>query len=203
MAPTYPYWVYHKELARDGKLVRSEADEPKGDGWVDTPAAFEEGYVKPEPQVNEAGQPKSAPVPGHVHVSYPSWRYNKAGEEKQVLNAEEDHALDASVWKDTLAAFNEVTDAPPDTAPPVPDSTGNTARPPSTPPPTGPSRAAVQKAEFYDAKVKDIAEKVATGTDVETLQMIHGFELKNPAGARPGVIKAVEKRLSELAPAPE
>ena len=42
----YPAVRYHKTLAADGRLVKSADEEAAlGEGWVDTPAAFGDGYV--------------------------------------------------------------------------------------------------------------------------------------------------------------
>lgn len=181
----YPRFLFHKELAKDGRLIKSAAEEPTGDGWVDTPAAFEEGYVAPPPQVDAKGQPAPAPTPGHVHKPYPSHRFNKAGVSCLVNTAEEDAALDAAIWKDTPdpAAFPD--DAPPSAPPPAaPDG-----------PLTG---AAAQKADLYAANAATVVEKVASMTDIAALQLVQGFELANPRGARKTVLTAVVKRLTEL-----
>jgi hypothetical protein len=182
----YPRFLFHKEHAKDGRLIKSAADEPTGDGWVDTPAAFEDGYVAPPPQVDAKGLPAAAPTPGHVHKPYPSHRFNQAGESCLVKTAEEDAALDAAVWKDTPdpAAF---ADAPPATPPPAPTTPAA--------PLTG---AAAQKADLYAATVATVVEKVAAMTDVAALQLVQGFELTNPKGARKTVLAAVVKRLTEL-----
>lgn len=184
---SYPKVLYHKELAADGQLIKSaEAEAALSEGWVDTPEAFEEGYVKPAPVTDAKGHVQGAPVVGHIHRPFPSARYNKAGAEKVVRTQEEADALDPSVWKDTNDPAAFPADAP------------AAAAPPATPPPSGKSKAELHKAELYSAKVADVAEKVATATDVDTLQLILGFELANPSGARVGVTKAVKKRLVEL-----
>jgi hypothetical protein len=97
---TYPKWVYHKEHAPEGLLVHSEADEPKGDGWVSTPALFDPNYVLP-PQLSPEAQAEQGARGGRPFVAYPAWRYAEGEEPVLVATAEADEKLDKAKWKDT------------------------------------------------------------------------------------------------------
>lgn len=176
----YPKFLYHKTAAPEGQLIRTEADEPTGEGWVDTPQAFDPAYVPPPVLVPPGTVPADAP--GFVPTPYPSFRYHRDGQTQLVRTVEEDESLDPDVWKHSPADFDTVEVPAP--APVVPLK-GNSA---------------AMKAELYGAKVTDIVPRVAAMTDVDMLQMVQGFEEANPKGARASVIKAVEKRLAELPP---
>jgi len=194
---SYPKFLYHKALAPDGRVISSAEQEAALDpGWVDTPAAFDAGYVTPEPVLDTKGHVASAPTPGYVYKPFPSFRYLRDGTTCVVNTQDEADALDPQVWKDTPDSAGFPDDAPPSTK-----GMGHAAAPPSTPPP-GASRADVQKVDLYTATVATIAAKVATMDDVAALQVVQGFELTNPTGARVGVLKAVEKRLVQLGAAP-
>jgi hypothetical protein len=175
---SYPRFLFHKELAPEGKLIRSAEDEPSGEGWVDTPQKFDPAFVEPEKAVAPGTVPEDKP--GFVPQPYPSYRYGRSGETKLVRNVEEDDALNPEDWKHSTADFDKKDDAP-------------------APPPTPPiAKSDAQKAELYSAKVGDIAARVETLSDIVMLQTIQGFEEGNPKGARPGVMKAVEARLKAL-----
>jgi hypothetical protein len=109
----YPRWVYHKEHAVDGVLVPRAEDEPKGEGWVSTPAAFDPNYVEPPPL-----PPEDLARGGRPFVAYPTWRYAAHEEPRLVASAEEDEQLDKAIWKDSPAAVSPTT-TPHNATPPV------------------------------------------------------------------------------------
>lgn len=122
----YPKWLYHREYAPDGLLVAREEDEPSGDGWVTTPAAFDPTYVEPPPLADDE-QWDFLARGGRPFVAFPAWRYQANGEAKLVMTAEADEQLDKALWKDTPAAFATAPTSktphnatPPSPTPPVP-----------------------------------------------------------------------------------
>lgn len=165
--------AYHKTLASEGKLIRSAAEEPKGDGWVDTPAAFEEGYVKPAPAA-----PSSHYAPGRKFEAYPTARYNRAGDCVIVKSKDEEDSLKGE-WLDT---------PPPEpaSAPAAPDTSGQ------------PTADDVAKLELHATPVNRIGEAIAAVSDLAMLDKIRGYEEANPKGARATVLKALDQRLDEL-----
>jgi hypothetical protein len=118
---TYPKWVYHKEHAPEGLFIHRAEDEPSGEGWVSTPAAFDPTYVPPPPLTEDA-QFDFLARGGRPFVAYPSWRYHTNGEAKLVETAEADALLDRSVWKDAPGggAIAPPVEAPPINATPPP-----------------------------------------------------------------------------------
>lgn len=173
----YPKFLYHAEHAPEGFLIKSEADEPTGAGWVDTPQKFDPTYVEPAKLV----APESVPAdqPNYVPVQYPSWRFNvTTGAERLVQSAEEDAALDPAVWKDSP----------------------NPTVKPAVAPAGAKGGLADQKAALYSAKATDVVAQVVAMDSVDGLQIVHGLELANPAGARKTVIAAIEKRMAVLVP---
>lgn len=94
------YFMFHKVHAPDGQLFEDGVT-PQGDGWVDTPAAFEPGYVPPpaEPE----GLPERERRAGYVPQAFPSHRYRKGDPDNPILvqSAEDAAALDPAEWKDT------------------------------------------------------------------------------------------------------
>jgi hypothetical protein len=181
----YPKWLYHKDLAPDGRLIRGPEQDPIEDGWVDTPAAFDPAYVAPPPRDPDA-VPDAAVKAGYVHRPYPSHRYNASGESRIVHSLAEDDMLDPADWKDSPAAFGD----PPPAAAPAP----------APPPPASEDSIATQRASLYAAKVADIVTGVETMTDLVKLETLKAFEQSNPKGARVGVIKALEARVKTLTP---
>lgn len=205
----YPRFLYHKEEAPSGKLIRSAADEPTGEGWVDTPQKFDPKYVDPPKLVPDGSVP--ADRPGYIPKAYPSFRYGASGETQIVSSAEADAALNPADWKHSPADFLPKTNAPVmvtplPPAPPVvidplnppPELPVSTAPPMPTLPAEPPQlSAAKQKAALYAAPVAQVIANVKTMSDIEKLQMVKGFEETNPS-KRVTVIKAVDARLAEL-----
>lgn len=200
----YPRFLYHKDEAPSGRLIRNAEDEPTGPGWVDTPQKFDPAYVEPAPVVPEGSVP--ADRPGYVPQQYPSHRYGASGEVRVVASAEEDAELNPRDWKHSPADFlAEIAPAepapkpravaravtPPPPAPDVPPAD------PAVPPPAKPMNAKAMKASLYDAKEADVIAQVREMGDIEKLQIVKGFEETNPK-KRAKVIKAVDKRLAEL-----
>lgn len=182
---TQDRWKYHKTLAPEGRLVKAADPDPTGDGWVDTPAAFEEHYVAPDPDA-VVDPPGTVTVGGRTKLLYPSHRYNAKGEVQEVKNAEEDGRLDKAVWRGSPADFT-----PEEAAPAVPTD-AEIAKTTSA--------AEGRRAELYAATVPEIAARVATIGDRATLDLILSYEQTNPKGARKGVLQAVEARIAELPP---
>lgn len=67
---SFPRWRFHKDLRPEGMIVTSEAQNAQlGEGWVDSPAEFEQALpkealeVKPEPVKGEAPKPAAAEAP--------------------------------------------------------------------------------------------------------------------------------------------
>lgn len=174
----YPRFAYHAELAPDGLLVRTPADEPTGDGWVETPAAFDPKYVAPPDTVEPGSVPAEAAAAGYVPRPYPAHRYNRDGDFVVVRTAEDDAALDPAVWKAT------------------PDPKAFSDAPPPTTPPPVPGKALddTQRAELYASSVTVVSDRIAALTDGPLLDAIRAAELANPKGPRIGVIRALDAR---------
>lgn len=181
----YPRFMFHAELAPEGKVIRSAEEEPTGDGWFDTPQKFDPAYVDPKP----IAEPGAAPinVPNFRPQPYPSHRFSADGSSRVVNSAEEDALLNTNDWKHSPADFEAKAENP---FPPT--HIGQEPVLPKLQTSDG------MKAELYTSKVQDVVARVEQLTDLSMLQLVHGFELANPKGARVGVIKAIEKRLAEL-----
>lgn len=197
----YPKFLYHETHAPDGRAIMTEADEPKGDGWHDTPAKFDPNYVPPPPPlVAEGTVPEAARLAGFVPQAYPSLRYSvHGGEAKRVDSADEDAALDPAVWKhspDPTSWTTEEPEAPAgaDAAVSVTMTTGGVGS--AT---TAPSSDDEQKAELYKANVSQIIEKVSAIHDPALLERVAAFETDNPKGPRKTVLQAVKAQLALIA----
>lgn len=184
----YPCVRYHKELAPEGRLVRTADGEPTGEGWVDTPAAFDPNYVPPPP-LDPNVVTSDAVRPGYVPQRFPACRYDGNGNIQLVKTQEEADTLDPRQWKDSPAAFGPDYVAPSDAPRPAP---------PAAEPPTN-AEIERQKAELFAATVPVIVERIEAISDVSTLATIRAYEEVNPKGARTGVLKAVDARFEELA----
>lgn len=195
---SYPKFLFHREKAAEGQLFASEDDLPKDPtGWVETPAAFDEGYVAPPaPDTAEGSIPEDARRRGYVPAPFPSHRYKKndADHPKTVNSQEEDDALEAAepgVWKHSPDPKAWADDAAPTgTATGADLATGPDA-------PHGLTED--QKAEFYAAKVADIVVKLGSVTGVGPLDELAAVEDQNPKGARQTIVKAIKARKAELA----
>lgn len=167
-------FLFHKVEAPEGKQFADDV-EPTGDGWVDTPAKFDPNYVEP---------PKAdlLVVPGgfiHTGPSFPAHFYNRAGELKEVANAEQFEALNPDVWKDSPAAFGPVEDTPVVEEPPY-------------------VLTAEQVADVYASTVVTLKAALADVTSKAKLAAIESAEAVNPQGPRQGVFKALNARRAEL-----
>lgn len=191
---TFPTTLFHKELAAEGQVFMTEADLPTAPGWVDTPAAFDPAYKKPEPIAPSGSIPADAP-PGFVPNPYPSCRYRKGDPEnpKRVATAEDDAALEAAepgVWQHSPDPNFKPPVAGPDAGAPDPNALadiGGTT-----------TLTDAQKAEFYAAKVAEVVVKLEAIGNPGLLTAIAAAEAENPKGARVTVAKAIAARLAVL-----
>lgn len=181
--------LFHKTLAPEGQNFPTADACPTDEGWVDTPAAFVEGYQKPEPQVGDGRISEAARNAGFVPSPYPSHRYkkNEPDTPKTIATREDDETLEAAepgVWKHT----------------PDPKAWEDGYEVPAGPDLGDAPMLLTQDnlAELHGAKVADIVVKVSSLSSVSHLQTIASAEDKNPKGARPTVLKAIKARLAEL-----
>lgn len=208
----YPAFRYHKELAAEGKLVKTEEeDKALGPDWHDTPEKFDPKYVAPNPEDPEAVA--AAMRQAKPAKAYPSHRYKKgdADNPKEVKTAEEDDALEAAepgVWKSTPdpAAWKDGTPlAPAPNQPGQPPAGAPSAQlpPPQAPQPPSPPNVIVltaeQKLELHTAPLPEIFERLDGISDVARLDAIVAAEEENPNGARKTLLKAVDARKRALA----
>jgi hypothetical protein len=168
-------YLYHPELAPDGKLFRAGTADPSEKGWVTTPAAFDPDYVAPPP-----APPEERPVPGlpamGPRVLFPSWRYHRGtGEARLVATAAEAGELGAE-WVST----------PADVGPPAP-----------APAPTAEETSA-RRTAFYALTVAEVTAQVHATDDLAVLDLWRSYEDLNPKGARKGVLAAITNRVNEL-----
>lgn len=197
----FPCFRYHATLAREGKLFRSEADlPPAGEGWVDTPAAFEAGYVAPPPQ-DEAptGLAAAARALRRPAKPYPAHRYKRDDADHPVIvkDADEDAKLDPAVWKDTPDP--NAWDNP---APAMrPMASDGVDQPPSAPPEPVEIPQDIRE-EIYAAKLGDLIGRIETMTSTPKLEALARAEEDNPS-KRATILKAIKARLKVLAASPE
>lgn len=197
----YPRFAYHKTLAHEGRLIKSAEDEPTEEGWVDTPAKFDPNYVEP-PQIGAAPGtvPEEARRRGFVPQQYPAKRYHQVtGEDRRVESAQEDGALDPSVWKDTPPASVEVP--APAQAPAAAASSGNSA-PAGTTMTEEEKKAAAElnakAAELHGTAVDKVLDALKGCDDPDFLSRITEMEALNPAGPRMSLVKAIKKQIEGL-----
>jgi hypothetical protein len=55
--------------------------------------------------------------------------------------------------------------------------------------------------KFHNGRVVDLIASIGANEDVEKLKALAELEGKNPKGARPSIVKAIEARLATLTPA--
>src|SRR3990167_6581220 len=109
----YPAIRYHKTLAPDGITVANASQEPDGEGWVTTPAAFDPGYVPPATRLRDGDPLPFVRPPDRPYVAFPAMRYARDGAE-QTVNEAQAATLDPAVWKDHPRTATEKTEpAPP------------------------------------------------------------------------------------------
>lgn len=197
----FPTIAYHKTLAPEGQLIQSaEQLSGLGEGWVDTPAAFDPNYVRPEPVApSRAGAGPRRP--GAVQ-EFPAVRYNRVGEDRLVRSVEEADALDPEEWKASPADFPPVAAAP-------------AALPPAPAPAavTGEGEDAEERdrkaAEAMAAKARILhntpvaeATRLLEGADAATLRFTKELEALNPE-PRITLIRFIDAALKALdTPAP-
>lgn len=98
----YPAMRYHNTLAPEGRVISSpEAEAALGDGWVDTPAAFDPAYKALTTDPPEGTAMDTVVLPAKPPERYPAMRYARDGRTQVVRNAEEEVSLDPVEWKDT------------------------------------------------------------------------------------------------------
>lgn len=191
----YPRWAYHPTLAKDGKLIKSEADEPTDEGWVDTPAAFAADYKAPEPVDHPEGLAGESRVTQKAHEHYPSWRYHVDGKPEPILvkDADADAALDAAVWKTSPDPKHWGSDASlfarPKPGPAAPPSAATVAQQ---------KEDEAQRNELWAADGNAVIARVKALDSREMLERIRAFEALNPEGPRVGILKAVKATLDTL-----
>jgi len=65
--PSYPHWLFHPELAPEGRLFATAADDPEDmTGWVESPADF------PGAPKADMGHPSSPIVGSGIGGAHPS-----------------------------------------------------------------------------------------------------------------------------------
>lgn len=198
MALVFPLFLFHPEHAVDGKIFHNAESLPKdGEGWVDTPAAFEPDYVKPAPPPDATSSSEYARRAGKPVIRFPAhfYRKNRPDDPCTVRNAQEYEALDKDVWRDTYAA-SAWDDAPAD----EPDETDGvqterraSSRPEVPMVPLTPDQA--QK--LWSAKVPEVI-KAIDGMTLEQTKILSEAEGMNPAGARKTVVQAIRARQALL-----
>lgn len=173
----YPAQRYHKTLAPEGKAIRDPDQEareaPASEGWVDTPAKFDQAYVALTEDPPEGTPFESYVAPAKDPIAYPAMRYTRDGQEQTVATAEQDAALDPAIWKDT----------PDPAAWDVPVTSAAASEDPDP---------------MHAMTVAQIAEVVETVTSPDELDLITGREAVRPDGARKGVLAAIEARRKAL-----
>lgn len=182
----YPCNRYHKDLAPDGREIKSAAQEAElGPGWVDTPAAFDPAY-RPLTPTPEDGAPLEAVIaPPKEIIPYPAMRYARDGRTVTVTSVQEDRALDPAEWKDT------------------PDPKAWPDLPPAPPSPN-PSTVAPLAESFYLLNATEAARLVAGADTPQKLDVIAAAEEAHPKfpGGRASVLRAIAERREALTSAP-
>lgn len=182
----YPAQRYHKDLAPEGRTVRSAAEEDElGPGWVDTPAAFAAGYVPMTEDPPEGTPFETYVAPIAPPIAYPALRYARDGSERTIASPAEE----AAGWQDHPWSKSELAEPSAEPPPATADDTG--ASVPGVPPEDGLHRVTVEQVEEVLAEIASLGE----------LDAIEAREARNPRGARKGVLAAIEARREALAAA--
>lgn len=183
----YPRFLFHKEHAPEGFLIATPDAEPTGEGWVDTPAAFDPAYQPPPPSAAPEGSiPEDARARGFVPVAYPSWRYDKDGNSLLVKTAADEAKADPAIWKHSPAHHD--AGYTPDVAAPVDKDKA--------------TREFIAKAKELHATPVPIALKALEGvTDRAQLDHVKNLEMLNDE-PRVGLVRAIDKQIAAL-PVPE
>ena len=185
----YPKMRYHKTLAPQGRTVlNTQQDVALGEGWVNSPAAFEPGYVEP-PEPEDGALIHDPRPPDKEYIPYPAMRYARNGETTTVYNQAQDEALDPFVWRNTPdpAAWADV----PPPAPPDPAKAAATAA------------AAIGESLYFLNATESTA--LVNGADTpEKLDAIETAEKAHPKheGGRVSVLRAIEERRAALMAVP-
>lgn len=204
---SYPMFMYHRELAVDGKFIHTAEDFPTGEGWVDTPAAFAADYVAPPKRVVREGDGAVAlESMGIARVRYPAHFYRKGDHDNPVtvVSEEEELALDHDVWKDTPdpKAWDEVKPAPADISGAFsafvnPDVQTDRAPAPPPPPPVF-VLTAEEKEKLYKATVAELLPMIDAVERVDQLRAIAVAEMNNPTAERKTIVRALAVRMKAL-----
>ena len=185
----YPRSKYHKTLAPLGReVLNAQQEAALGEGWVNSPAAFEPGYVEP-PEPEDGALIHDPRPPDKEYIPYPAMRYARNGETTTVYNQAQDEALDPFVWRNTPdpAAWADV----PPPAPPDPAKAAATAA------------AAIGESLYFLNATESTA--LVNGADTpEKLDAIETAEKAHPKheGGRVSVLRAIEERRAALMAVP-
>lgn len=194
----YPCTRYHKDLAPEGREIKNAEKEAElGEGWVDTPAAFDPAYVPPTVDPPEGTPFESYVAPAAPPIAYPAMRYSRDGGERTIQGPGEEEAgwQDHPWTKDELAA-TVAPAAPPETdpvSPPGARSVHEADPPPPNAPPVLPDEGPKEDG-LFSVPVPKVEEVVAEITDPAELNDIEAREQRNPRGARKGVLAAIAAR---------
>lgn len=196
MPQQFPICLFHREEAPEGKVFMSQETLPSGEGWVDTPAAFEPGYVRPEPAPDAMPSDEFVRRAGKPILRFPAHFYRKNDPDHpfEVRNAKEYEALDKELYRDTPDPKAWADDADP-----LP---GNYNTPPvATKPGQAPDNLAMplsplnpdQQAKLWGARVQEIVVAV-DGMTLEQTKLLADAEALNPANPRKTVLAAIKAR---------
>ena len=182
----YPCVRYHKILAPEGReILNAVKDAALGEGWVDTPAAFDPAYVPPATRLKDGDPMPVTRTPGQAYVEYPAMRYARDGREQEVMS----DGLDPAEWKDHPWTAEEQA------AGPTPVAAGTAE---DAPPVVSPVAASLYLLNAAESTL------LVNGQDTpEKLDALEAAEQAHPKhdGGRVSVLRAITERREALAAA--